>query len=125
MPRHAEERTFWGPSSVQETLIGALDKTRPRFAYDIFEECRPAHLVLETPAGKCTLLVMKRLQHGLMHLNALRRDIKPITQKLLTQTLKCYGLISRHAFPTFPVTLEYRLMRMGSTLGEPVSALIH
>lgn len=55
-------------------------------------------------------------------------EIKGISQKVLSQTLKKLerdGLISRQAFPTVPVTVEYSLTPLGRTLTETVAALAH
>jgi DNA-binding HxlR family transcriptional regulator len=49
-----------------------------------------------------------------------------ISQKMLTQTLRSLerdGLVSRSAFPTVPVTVEYALTPLGETL-IPVLAAI-
>ncbi|MBB4193329.1 DNA-binding HxlR family transcriptional regulator [Rhizobium aethiopicum] len=63
-----------------------------------------------------------------MRFNHIRRDIKGISQKVLSQTLRRLernGLISRTIFPTAPVTVEYALMPLGRTLTDTVSALAH
>jgi DNA-binding HxlR family transcriptional regulator len=51
-----------------------------------------------------------------------------VTQKVLSQTLKKLerdGLVSRAAYPTVPVTVEYALTPLGRTLTETVAALSH
>jgi DNA-binding HxlR family transcriptional regulator len=60
--------------------------------------------------------------------NHLRREIKGISQKVLSQTLKKLerdGLITRTIFATVPVTVEYALTPLGRTLTKTVSALAH
>lgn len=61
-------------------------------------------------------------------LNSLKRDIKRVTQKVLTQTLRKLerdGLVSRTVHATAPVTVEYALTPLGQTLTDTVSALTH
>ncbi|WP_191832517.1 winged helix-turn-helix transcriptional regulator [Pseudomonas fluorescens] len=99
-----------------------------RFAYDVYEDRCPTRLVLERLADKWALLILDSLKDGPVRFNALRRDIKRISQKVLAQTLRKLerdGLISRRAFPTVPVTVEYELTPLGKTLTETVSALAH
>ena len=60
--------------------------------------------------------------------NSLKRDIKRVTQKVLTQTLRKLerdGLVSRTVHATAPVTVEYALTPLGQTLTDTVSALTH
>lgn len=99
-----------------------------RFVYDVYEDRCPTRLVLERLADKWALLILDRLEDGPVRFNALKRDIKRITQKVLTQTLRKLerdGLISRQVFATVPVTVEYELTPLGSTLTETVAALAH
>ncbi|WP_245000902.1 winged helix-turn-helix transcriptional regulator [Dickeya dadantii] len=87
-------------------------------------------MVLERLADKWALLVLARLEqtHEPVRFNALKRGIKGITQKMLTQTLRKLerdGLISRKVFNTVPVTVEYALTPLGDTLTETVATLAH
>jgi DNA-binding HxlR family transcriptional regulator len=61
-----------------------------------------------------------------MRFNALRRTIEGISQKMLSQVLKSLerdGLIRRRAIPTVPVTVEYSITPLGSTLAVAVDPL--
>ncbi|UPT36789.1 winged helix-turn-helix transcriptional regulator [Pseudomonas amygdali] len=101
---------------------------QPNVAYDIYLDRCPARMVMERLADKWALLVLDRLKDGPVRFNALRRDIMSITQKVLAQTLRRLerdGLVSRRAFPTVPVTVEYELTPLGKTLSVPVAALAH
>jgi DNA-binding HxlR family transcriptional regulator len=96
--------------------------------YNVYEDRCPTRLVLDRLADKWALLILDRLREGPVRFNHLRREIKGISQKVLSQTLKKLerdGLISRSVFPTVPVTVEYRLTPLGQTLTETVSALAH
>jgi DNA-binding HxlR family transcriptional regulator len=56
----------------------------------------------------------------------LRRSIQGISQKMLSQVLKSLerdGLIRRRAIATVPVTVEYSITPLGSTLAAAVDPL--
>lgn len=94
--------------------------------YDIYDDRCPTRDVLSRLADKWALLVLGCLERGPHRFNNLRRSIRGITQKMLTQTLRKLerdGLISREIFPTVPVTVEYRLSPLGQTLTQTVSLL--
>src|SRR2546429_8389857 len=58
--------------------------------------------------------------------NALRRAIEGISQKMLSQVLKSLerdGLIRRRAIATVPVTVEYSITPLGTTLAGAVDPL--
>lgn len=99
------------------------------FAYDVYEARCPTRMVLDRIADKWALLILDRLKtDSPLRFNQLRRDIKGISQKILSQTLKKLerdGLVSRVAYPTVPVTVEYALTPLGRTLTDTVSALAH
>ena len=98
------------------------------YAYDIYEDRCPTRLVLERLADKWALLILDRLEGDPVRFNHLRRDIKGISQKVLSQTLKKLerdGLISRSVFATVPVTVEYALTPLGRTLADTVRTLAH
>ncbi|MBN9081405.1 MAG: transcriptional regulator [Rhizobiales bacterium 62-17] len=97
-------------------------------AYNVYEDRCPTRLVLDRLADKWALLILDRLESGPVRFNHLRRDIKGISQKVLSQTLKKLerdGLLSRAVFATVPVTVEYTLTPLGRTLTQTVAALAH
>lgn len=99
-----------------------------KLVYDVYENRCPTRMVLDRLADKWALLILDRLEKEPLRFNQLRRDIKGISQKVLSQTLKKLerdGLISRTVFPTVPVTVEYALTSLGRTLTESVSVLAH
>lgn len=100
----------------------------PQPAYDVFEDRCPTREVLERLADKWALLILDRLQQGPTRFNALKRDIKRITQKVLTQTLRRLerdGLVARRVQASVPVTVEYSLTPLGTTLTDTVAAFAH
>lgn len=99
-----------------------------RYAYNVYEDQCPTRQVLERLADKWALLILDRLETGPQRFNALKREIKQITQKVLTQTLRKLerdGLVTRTVYATKPVTVEYALTALGATLTETVAALAH
>lgn len=97
-------------------------------AYDVFNDRCPTRMVLDRLADKWALLVLDRLRDGPVRFNNLRRDIRGLTQKVLSQTLKRLerdGLINRTVHPTVPVSVDYALTPLGNTLTETVVAFAH
>lgn len=95
-------------------------------SYNVYLQGCPARMVLERLADKWALLIVGLLRIGPLRFNQLRREIEGVSQKALSQTLKKLerdGLLSRKAFPTVPVTVEYALTPLGKTLSEAVEPL--
>ena len=83
------------------------------------EDGRAIRDVLDRIGDKWAVLVMLTLKDGPVRFNDLRRRIGAISQKMLSQTLKSLerdGLVSRAAYATVPVTVEYRLTEMAQGL---------
>jgi DNA-binding HxlR family transcriptional regulator len=83
-------------------------------------------LALDRVADKWTVLIMGLLGNGPVRFNRLRREIEGLSQKVLAQTLRSMerdGLVTRTAYPTVPVTVEYALTPLGHTLADAVGAL--
>lgn len=96
--------------------------------YDIYSDRCPTRAVLDRIADKWALLIMDRLALGPTRFSVLRRDIAGISQKVLSQTLKLLerdGLVSRKAYATVPVTVEYALTPLGENLTKAVAAFAH
>ncbi|MBN9025159.1 MAG: helix-turn-helix transcriptional regulator [Rhizobiales bacterium] len=105
-----------------------METTTLQRAYDVYEDRCPTRLVLDRIADKWALLILDRLDGEPVRFNHIRRDIKGISQKVLSQTLKKLerdGLVSRTVFATVPVTVEYALTPLGRTLTETVATLAH
>lgn len=100
----------------------------PPAGYNVYDPGCPARQVLDRLGDKWALLVLDRLQDGAVRFNGLRQAIRGISQKVLSQVLKRLerdGLVSREAFATVPVTVEYALTPLGRTLTETVAVLTH
>jgi DNA-binding HxlR family transcriptional regulator len=94
--------------------------------YNVYEAACPTRQALDRIADKWTALIVGRLERGPQRFGELLRAIDGISQKMLTQTLRSLeadGLVSRKAFPTVPVTVEYALTPTGKTLAAPLAAV--
>jgi len=63
-----------------------------------------------------------------MRFNALNKAIGGLSAKVLSRVLRELerdGMVSRSAFPTVPVTVEYDLTPLGRTLIQALDALTH
>ncbi len=99
-----------------------------KHAYDVYSDRCPTRQVLTRIADKWALLILDLLRAGPHRFSALHRRIHGISHKVLSQTLKKLerdGLVSRTAFPTVPVTVEYALTPLGTSLTGAVSAVAH
>lgn len=93
-----------------------IQRLHPGDAYN--PDCPTRH-VLDRIGDKWAVLVLLTLKDGPVRFNLLRRRIGAISQKMLSQTLKSLerdGLVSRAAFPTVPVTVEYALTPLADGL---------
>lgn len=105
-----------------------MDSASPRFDQipNIFDPDCPTRQVLDCVGEKWVILLLLRLLDGPTRFNQLHRDIRGISHKVLSQTLKKLerdGMITRHVFATAPVTVEYRISALGKTLCGTVSQL--
>lgn len=90
------------------------------------ERCRSINGVLQRIGDKWSMLVVASLSNGPRRFSELLREIKPISQRMLTLTLRSLerdGLVSRTVTPTIPPRVDYELTVMGHSLQEPVLAL--
>lgn len=95
--------------------------------WDVYASDCPTRMVLDRVADKWTTLVLGLLSQHPWRFNALLRKIEGLSQKVLSQTLKRLerdGLVSRTAFATVPVTVEYAITPLGRTLAHSLDALI-
>jgi DNA-binding HxlR family transcriptional regulator len=104
-----------------------METTRPSpLPYDPFSAICPTREILGRIADKWSMLVILALGPGTLRFSELRRRVGGITQKMLTQTLRGLerdGLVTREAFPTVPVTVEYTLTPLGHSLGAAVDPI--
>lgn len=94
--------------------------------YDPMSSACPTREVLSRIADKWSMLVLLALEPGTLRFSALRRRVEGVTQKMLTQTLRNLerdGLVTRTAYPTVPVTVEYTLTPLGRSLSGAVETI--
>ncbi len=87
----------------------------------------PTRQVLDRIADKWTVLILGLLSEQPRRFNALRREVEGLSQKVLSQTLKSLerdGLVTRTAFATVPVTVEYAITPLGASLALTLVPLV-
>ena len=95
-------------------------------AYDVFVADCPARTTLDLVADTWSVIAVVALDRGPTRYSQLQEQIKGISKKMLTQTLRkleANGLVERRVLCTAPPGAEYRLTPLGRTLLEPVRSL--
>jgi DNA-binding HxlR family transcriptional regulator len=99
--------------------------TAPRNA----ERARSGRLIrdsLDLLASKWSVDVLLALGDGSRRYHELLADLEPISEKVLTQTLRAMerdGLIGRRVHAEVPPRVDYALTPLGATLAAPMRAL--
>jgi DNA-binding HxlR family transcriptional regulator len=107
-------------------LISAAKPRRGKLVPDPYDAKCPTRLVLDRIGDKWTVLVLGLLSEQPLRFNALRRQIDGLTQKMLSQTLKTLerdGLVARKVIPRVPVSVEYSITPLGTTLAVTLDGL--
>lgn len=80
------------------------------------------HEIIGRVADKWTMILLETLvEHGELRFTRLGELVGDISQKMLTKTLRQMerdGLVVRTIHPVIPPKVEYRLTKLGQTLGE-------
>jgi len=87
----------------------------------------PTRQLLDRISDKWVVLVLSLLEDGPKRFSVLKREIEGISQKMLSQTLRALeqdGLLTRRAFPTVPVTVEYELTSLGRSLNVAMAPIV-
>ena len=87
--------------------------------WNIYDDRCPTRLVLGRLADKWTVLVVGQLAQGTRRFGELRREIRGVSPKVLTQALRALerdGLITRRVYASVPPKVEYTLTPLGRTL---------
>lgn len=110
------------------TRTAAEERQEARSAYNAFLAMCPSRQLLDRIADKWVILVLCALagegsdasdRPSSLRYSELSRAIAGVSQKMLTQTLRSLerdGFISRTVTPTVPVTVDYALTDLGSSL---------
>jgi DNA-binding HxlR family transcriptional regulator len=85
-----------------------------------------SQVLLDDISGKWAIFTIAALSRRSARFNQLRRTLRGITQKALTQALRRLersGMISRTVLETSPISVEYAITPLGRTLAGPFSAI--
>jgi len=86
----------------------------------------PIVSTLNTIGGKWKPMILHMLSGGTMRFGKLKKNIPPISQKMLTQQLReleLDGIVRREIYPEVPPRVEYSLTERGTTLKPILDAL--
>lgn len=114
------------PSASPVKKAREAHQVSPAKPPDPYSATCPTRMVLDRIADKWTVLVLALLDAGPMRFNQLRRCVDGLSQKMLSQTVKALerdGLITRQAFATVPVTVEYAITPLGRTLARALAPI--
>src|SRR5262245_57792569 len=81
---------------------------------------------LSVLASKWSVGVLLALGEGARRYHEILAELDPISEKVLTQTLRTMerdGLIARHVHAEVPPRVEYELTRLGASMAGPMRAL--
>jgi DNA-binding HxlR family transcriptional regulator len=93
------------------------------------ERSRSARLIRDTVcllSSKWSVDLLLALGDGTRRYHELLEDLEPISEKVLTQTLRAMerdGLVARRVHAEVPPRVEYALTPLGATLAPPLKAL--
>ena len=108
------------------TAPTVVDHTRAR---RVAERNRSARLIRESISllsSKWAVDVLLALGDGTRRYHELLEDLSPISEKVLTQTLRAMerdGLVVRRVHAEVPPRVEYALSPLGATMAPPLKAL--
>ena len=98
-----------------------MTKTAPAATADPKIEAL-VHEIIGRVADKWTMILLEILvEHGELRFTRIGELAGAISQKMLTKTLRQMerdGLVVRTVHPVIPPKVEYRLTKLGQTLGE-------
>ena len=87
----------------------------------------PVEITLKVIGGRWKVLIWRELFPGVKRFNQLQRDLKGITQKMLTQQLRdmeADGIVHREVYLQVPPKVEYSLTPLGESL-KPIIDEMH
>lgn len=96
--------------------------------FDPYDPNCPSRQLVDRIGDRWTILVIGVLSQGPARYGELAEQVRGISPKMLSQTLKALerdGLLTRHAFPEIPPRVTYELTAAGSTLRPVLLAVEH
>jgi DNA-binding HxlR family transcriptional regulator len=103
--------------------------TKPPTGRRLGERTRSARLIRDSISllsSKWAVDLLLALGDGTRRYHELLEDLSPISEKVLTQTLRAMerdGLVARRVHAEVPPRVEYALTPLGATLAPPLRAL--
>lgn len=105
---------------------GSASPASPDGRFNVMEPACPTRQIVGRIGDKWTLLVLYALAAGPRRYTELRAEVKGVSQKMLTQTLRALerdGLVDRHVHATVPPRVDYSLTDLGVSLGTAIATI--
>lgn len=86
----------------------------------------PVATTIQLLSSKWKILILRDLLRGTCRYSELRRSVKGISQKMLTQSLRemqADGLVDRKVYPEVPPRVEYSLSDLGNSMRPIIGAM--
>lgn len=86
----------------------------------------PVAVTVSVIGSKWKLLILQQLSSGAMRFNELQAALDGISNKVLSTTLRSLdadGIIIRDVHPASPISVEYRLSKIGHSLRPVLDAM--
>ncbi|GIG69383.1 winged helix-turn-helix transcriptional regulator [Phytomonospora endophytica] len=99
--------------------------TRPIPDEDFFDPACPSSAMPIRVGEKWGGMVVVLLENGPLRFTELKRPMRAVTSKVLTETLRSLerdGMVTRTAYAEVPPRVEYELTDLGRTLLAPIQA---
>ena len=106
--------------------VSSISQGPPRRGAERARTARLIHESLGLLSSKWAVDVLLALGDGTRRYHQLLSDLEPISEKVLTQTLRAMerdGLVGRRVHPEVPPRVEYALTPLGATMAPPLKAL--
>lgn len=98
----------------------------PEFEFEGHHYQNPVELALHVVGGKWKMPILWRLKDRTWRYNELKRDLKRVSHKMLTQQLReleAHGLITRTVHPVVPPRVDYAITPLGSSAVPAIEVL--
>ena len=95
---------------------------------DVYNSDCPSQGILALIGSKWSMLILCALRAGPMRTNELKRRLRGVSAKMLTQTLReleRHGIVEREDFGEVPPRVEYRLSAMGRSLAALIVEIVN
>ena len=86
----------------------------------------PMIMTINVIGGKWKPVILHMLSSGSMRFGQLKKNIPPVSQKMLTQQLReleLDGIVSRTVYPEVPPRVDYALTALGKGLSPVIETL--